>query len=144
MNNIIRLYRDRNIYVSNSKIHGRGVFTDVELFPGQLIEQCHVIHPENKSWENLDSNYRKNFFSWPQLASNWRDLLKNKESLSPLDITYPVCVLGFAMVYNHSQDPNVIFEFNAENNVIEFRAFKKISLGEELLICYGKDIMFEK
>lgn len=143
MNKIIRLYRDRNIYVSNSNIHGRGVFTDTDLFPGQIIEQAPVVHPKDKFSEYLDPNYQKYFFNWPCLKSNWRDLLNAKNSLDPQDIVHPVCVLGYGMMYNHSEDPNVVFECDTENDIIEFRAFKKICVGEELLICYSKDVKFK-
>ena len=56
-------------------------------------------------------------------------------------ISYPVCVLGFGMIYNHDKvNFNAKAILNTEENFIEFRALKKILAGEEITICYNKNI----
>jgi hypothetical protein len=52
-----RLYVSPKIYVADSKIHGRGVFTSKDLLPDEIIEQAHVIHPVNKSANNLENTF---------------------------------------------------------------------------------------
>ena len=48
MEKITRLFRNKNIYIADSSIHGRGVFTEIDILPGEIVEQAHVVHPKNK------------------------------------------------------------------------------------------------
>ena len=137
MEKINRLFKNQNIYVADSKIHGRGVFSDADILPGEIIEQAHVIHPDKKSAESTDKNFLKYFFFWPYLAEDWKQSVDKNGTLSIDQISYPACILGFGMIYNHSANPNVLFEIDVENNIIEYRAKRKILAGEELLICYN-------
>jgi SET domain-containing protein len=144
MEKIDRLFRNKNIYVANSKIHGRGVFTDVDILPGEIIEQAHVVHPDDKTGRTTDPNYFKYFFFWPCLSENWKEIVDKNGTLSMDQISYPACVLGFGMIYNHSLTPNVLFEIDIENNIIEYRAKRKILAQEELLICYNMTLNFNE
>jgi len=144
MEKLNRLFKNKNIYVANSKIHGRGVFTDVDILPGEIVEQAHVVHPDDKTGKTTDPNYFRYFFFWPYLAENWKELVDKNETLSMDQISYPACVLGYGMVYNHSLNPNVTFEIDVENNIIEYRAKRKILAGEELLICYNVTLKFDE
>jgi len=143
MSDSSRLFLNPKIYVADSKIHGRGVFTSQDLFPDEIIEQAHVVHPINKSPNNLDDVYRKYFFAWPFLKQNWKEYVNTYGFLPPNLISYPVCVLGFGMIYNHDKTNfNAKAIINTEENFIEFRATKKILAGEEITICYNKNIDF--
>lgn len=136
----MKLFQNKKIYIDNSPLHGRGVFASDIILPGEIIEQCHVIHPKKE----IDEELKKYFFLWPRLPEDWKKIVKENGSLSIPQITYPVCVLGFGMIYNHSKEPNTIFELDVQNNLIEFRAKKKILTNEELLICYGENVKFDE
>jgi len=47
-------------------------------------------------------------------------------------------VLGYGMLYNHSDDPNVEYEQD-DDGVVTFYAIRDIARGEELTITYGRD-----
>lgn len=138
MSDDTRLFLNPKIYVADSKIHGRGVFTSDILYPEEIIEQAHVVHPSSKSANNLDEIYRKYFFSWPFLKQDWRKYVQEYGSLPIDQITYPVCVLGFGMIYNHNRlNPNASVNFNTSENYVEFKANRKIEPFEEITICYN-------
>ncbi len=138
-----RLYVSPKIYVADSKIHGRGVFASEDILPDEIIEQAHVIHPVNKSANNLDDTYRKYFFAWPFLKANWKDYVNEYGFLPANLISYPACVLGFGMIYNHDRkSPNATVNINCEENFVEFRAARKIAACEEITICYNKNVDF--
>jgi SET domain-containing protein len=141
MSDDTRLFLNPKIYVADSKLHGRGVFTSEDLLPDEIIEQSHVIHPVNKSANNLDDTYRKYFFAWPFLNKNWKDYVNEYGFLPANLISYPACVLGFGMIYNHDRkSPNATVNINEEENFVEFRAARKILSGEEITICYNKSV----
>ena len=141
MSDDTRLFLNPKIYIADSKIHGRGVFTSESILPGEIIEQAHVIHPVNKSPSHLDDTYKQYFFNWPFLKQNWKDYVQEYGSFPINMISYPVCVLGFGMIYNHSKlNANALFEINSQENFVEFRAKRKIEAREEITICYNPTI----
>lgn len=137
-----KLYRNKYIYVADSPLHGRGVFTSEDILPEEIIEQAPVIQPFEKSRNILlDPAYKNQyFFAWPGLCTDWKKSVDETGYLSVEQITYPVCVLGYGMLYNHSTNPNVVYEVFCDANIIEFRAKIKIKAGQELTICYGEGI----
>lgn len=138
-----RLYRNSRIFVADSLIHGRGVFTDTIILPGEIVEKAPVVFPKERSRKlALDSEYLNYFFSWPGLQEDWKKALDETGYLNLDQITYPVCVLGYAMMYNHSNTPNVVFEPIVEERIFEFRALRRILDGEELTICYREGLEF--
>jgi SET domain-containing protein len=144
MNDDTRLYINPKIYVADSKVHGRGVFSSDLILPGEILEQAHVIHPLNKGSSQIDEAYKNYFFNWPFLKQNWKDYVQEYGSLPINMISYPVCVLGFGMIYNHDRiNPNASVEINSEENYIEFKASKKIEAKEEIFICYSPNIDFK-
>jgi len=50
-----------------------------------------------------------------------------------------VLVLGHGMLYNHSADPNVEYVQDDEPDTIQFRALRKVRVGDELTIDYGEE-----
>lgn len=113
------LYRSNKIYVEDSPVHGRGVFSSERIKKGEVIEECHYFLTPN------DLNYpeimRDHFFSWP----------KGGDGLA-------IC-LGYGSIFNHSD-----FEFNADwetdtrKNKIIFFAVRDIEIGEEIFTNYNK------
>jgi len=144
MEKLNRFFKNKNIYVADSQIHGKGVFTEVDILPGEIIEQAYVIHPENKNSESTDKNFQKYFFAWPYLQQNWKNNVEKMGFLTLEQVTFATCVLGFGMIYNHSLTPNVLFDVDIDNSMVEFRAKRKIIAGEELLICYNEQLKFDE
>lgn len=110
------------IYVSESPIHGLGVFASAKIEEGEVIEVCPVLDIGMKKGETSPvlMNYR---FNWPQ-GGDWEK---------------QVVALGFASLYNHSDNANANWRSNLENNTFEFYATKQILPNREIFIWYGDD-----
>ena len=48
--------------------------------------------------------------------------------------------LGYGSLYNHSAEPNAIFELDFDNNTIDFICIREIPAGKEILIDYHEGI----
>ena len=107
------------IRISNSSIHGLGVFATEIIYEGEIIEICPVIdmHLNGESTHIL-IDYR---FNWPQ--GN--------------DCRVQVVSSGYGMLYNHNSDANALWRSNEENKTFEFFAIKQINPNEEIFIYYG-------
>jgi hypothetical protein len=44
---------------------------------------------------------------------------------------------GYAMIYNHADDPNATYEFDSVHSIVVFRALRPIKCGEEIFTYYG-------
>jgi SET domain-containing protein len=110
----------KKIYISNSDIHGLGVFALEKIYEGEIIEICPVIDMGlNKEPSHILIDYR---FNWPQGLSEWEK---------------QVVPAGYGMLYNHSNNPNVLWRSDVVNNTFEFYAIKEINPNEEILTYYG-------
>jgi SET domain-containing protein len=108
------------IYVDKSPIHGWGVFAKYEIFEGEIIEECPVLTLPIQKGEStsLLIDYR---FNWPQ----------------GLEYEEQVVGLGYASLYNHSDNPNAYWISNLEKKTFNFISTKNIKPNEEILIWYG-------
>lgn len=115
-----RINPPTKIYVDKSPIHGWGVFASQDIETGEIIEEVPVLElPINKGEvTSLLIDYR---FNWPQ-GVKW-----DKQ----------VVGLGFASLYNHSNDANAYWVSDLEKNTFKFISNKKISSGDEIFIWYG-------
>ena len=115
-----RINPPTKIYVDKSPIHGWGVFASQDIETGEIIEEVPVLElPINKGEvTSLLIDYR---FNWPQ-GVEW-----DKQ----------VVGLGFACLYNHSNDANAYWVSDLEKNTFKFISNKKISSGDEIFIWYG-------
>jgi uncharacterized protein len=115
-----RINPPTKIYVDKSPIHGWGVFASQDIGTGEIIEEVPVLElPINKGEvTSLLIDYR---FNWPQ-GVEW-----DKQ----------VVGLGFASLYNHSNDANAYWVSDLEKNTFKFISNKKISSGDEIFIWYG-------
>lgn len=110
----------RKIYISNSEIHGLGIFALEKINEGEVIEVCPVIDMGLKrESSHILIDYR---FNWPQGISEWEK---------------QVIPTGYGMLYNHSDNPNALWRSDLVNNTFEFYAVKEINPTEEILIYYG-------
>ena len=116
MNRKLKVHQ--GIYVKKSDIHGWGVFTNLEIKKGEIVEECIVpyeIIPESSS---VLLNYR---FIWPSIEK----------------VTGYCIALGFGSIYNHSKEKATIkWEINEKERTITFTAIEDIKAEEELLFNY--------
>ena len=110
------------LYVSDSKIHEHGVFTNKAFKENDTIELCPYLIVDEKDLGE-DCILHDYMFKCPE--ENCNDFL---------------IVLGMGMVYNHCSNPNAEWEICEEDNrFIRFFALKPIQKGEEILHDYGEE-----
>jgi hypothetical protein len=117
----MKIYKHKGLYLQKSPVHGYGVYTDVKILKGELVEECPVgdILP-------LDFSKYKLTFLMPYPS------LKNKESL-----WHPT---GYCAYFNHSNSHNVVWEIDTSKNLAYFTAVNNIIPGEELFINYNLEM----
>jgi SET domain-containing protein len=101
------------IRVKKSLIHGYGVFAEKAIKKGQIVEECHAVITRVE--DDILGDY---FFN-----------IRGRNAV----------LTGFGWIYNHSEDPNVDYEFNFKHRIMVFKAERNIKKGEELYVSYGDD-----
>jgi SET domain-containing protein len=96
--------------------HGRGVFATRRFLKGETVERCPTL-------ELRDSEVSGRLGDYVYSSSKDGDVL---------------LVLGYGMLYNHSDVPNVEY-VQDDPSTIEFLALRTVSPGDELTIDYGRD-----
>ena len=96
---------------------GRGVFAARSFVEGEEVEVCPTVEVPRDEVDGVLSDY---VF----------DSVRVKGGV--------VLVLGYGMLYNHADDPNMEYDQDDEG-VVTFSASRAISEGEELTITYGDD-----
>jgi hypothetical protein len=118
-----RLSASDKIFIDQSDIDnaGRGVFASTDIGADETIEVTLmlVIDSAFMAWVLRLTPLRNYFFQW---GTNRR-----KAAIA----------LGFGSLYNHSFEPNAVYEKNIEKGVIEFSARQDIQKGEEITINYN-------
>ena len=109
---------------------GYGVFTDEAIPEGGILEECHYLKAPYKSLHNsIVSDYVFNL-EWGA----------HEEDQGP---EWVALVMGFGMIYNHSQEPNVAYyrgyQKGDPKDVFTFYATRDIEAGEQLCITYGEN-----
>jgi len=98
---------------------GRGVFAGRSFISGEPVEACPVIELSVEDFSSLNATVMGNYtFDWP--PDNGGAVL-----------------LGYGMLYNHSDAPNMRLERNHESRVALFYATRRIEVGEELTFRYN-------
>jgi hypothetical protein len=117
----MRINPPTKIYISESPIHGLGVFASKEILEGEIIEECSLIDLGLVRGEVSSTliDYR---FNWPQGTSEWMN---------------QVIPTGYGGLYNHSNTPNAGWRSNFDNSTFEFFAIKNINPEEEIFVWYG-------
>lgn len=95
---------------------GRGVFATKNFKTGQVVEECPVLKiPQD------------------QVPAALTDYIFSDDTSDTV-----VLLLGYGMMYNHSDPANLTY-YKWSDNSIAFVATKDISAGEELTINYGRN-----
>ena len=107
------------LYISISKLGGRGVFTAHEVNKGDIIEICPLLLIPPNQIEHIDKTiFYDYYYAWPG----------EKES---------ACVaLGYGSLYNHASRPNADVIFDIDDKTIVIKALRKIRANHEILIDY--------
>tara|TARA_B100000768_G_scaffold179917_1_gene198661 strand:+ start:241 stop:633 length:393 start_codon:yes stop_codon:yes gene_type:complete len=103
--------RKKTYYGIDRKI-GRGVFCHNFILPGEIIEISPILHIEKTS----DVELNKYLFKYQ---------------------TNSVIGLGIASMFNHSDNPNILWDYNKIGDIV-FISNKLILPGQQLFINYGK------
>lgn len=109
------------IIAGDSAIHGHGVFATRDIARGEIIERCPyiVIDDEDVAEANRLQDY---LFTSPDEPGDY------------------LCVLGYGMIYNHSDQPNAEWEIDDEDiRYVRFTALQDIKKGAEILHSYGTE-----
>lgn len=100
-----------------SPIHGRGMFATRNIKRDDVIERAPLVV--------IDRN----------------EDLTNGSLLRKYDIAYKdgkhAVMLGYASIYNHSDDNNVIWDFEPNEDIIYIKAIRDIQPDEEVCVTYG-------
>jgi len=121
-----------SIYIAETKLMGRGVFTSANIDEGTVIEESPVIVMSEEERKLLDQTLLHDYiFEWGQ----------NRDECC--------MALGYVAVYNHSYKSNCEYEMDYNKQVISIKTVRNIKTGEELFINYngnwndGKKLWFD-
>jgi SET domain-containing protein len=103
-------------------LRGRGVFAARAFATGDEIEVCPTVEIPRREAKGV-------------LADYVFDSARSRGAV--------VLVLGYGMLYNHSEDPNVEYDQD-DDGVVTFYAMRAIEPGEELTITYGSEWWTER
>ena len=113
------MHHSEIIAVRKTKGKGRGVFARQDIAQGELLEEVPVIvipiAAFEGEWENI--TLKSYFFMWTEKTV--------------------AISLGYGSIYNHSYDPNALFDFNYRGRTMVYRARRPIAKGEEITINYN-------
>ena len=109
------------VYLSESSVHGFGVFADKNYNIGDTLELCYYLVTDDSDMTNtcILHDY---VFGTPN---------EEEEYLVPL---------GNAMMYNHSSDPNAEWEIHDDNNFVRFKALKLYQKAKRYFTTTVKNI----
>jgi hypothetical protein len=110
------------IYIKETTKRGRGIFTRDALKKNTVIEVAPVLVLPEKERKWIDKSVLYDYyFLWGE------------------DSRQTAICLGYGSLYNHSYNPNVLYEADYANKTITFITLRYIRAGEELLINYHHD-----
>jgi uncharacterized protein len=96
---------------------GRGVFAAREFAADEVVEVCPSVELPRREARGVLADY--------VFDSTGAD-------------NAVVLVLGYGMLYNHSEHPNLEYDQD-DDGVVTFFAARRIARGEELTISYGPE-----
>lgn len=112
-----------HIQIKPTSSMGNGVFATKTFAPGETIEICPVIPIPEKFIKSDKDNEVLNFLEY--WFYEWGSDKKGD-----------AMVLGYGMVYNHSDTPNANYQLNLKSNTVTISAGQVINNGSEIFINY--------
>lgn len=116
------MQRIPSLYVTQSNIEGRGVFTSSDIGEDTLLEICPVIIIPEKDLNTIHNTCLHDYYYY------WGE--EEKEGC---------IVLGFGSMYNHSKTPNAHCVADYENKSFNYYTLREIEAGEEITVNYNGD-----
>lgn len=157
-----KLIQPNKLSVRSGALKGRGVFADMDIQAGEIVEECHFIIsgcPEelqdihlkryvfsifyNKNLstqENKDIDFRSKLATIlddEEFKDRFAEEIKSLGYEDIESIFSSATVLGYGMIYNHSENNNIEYLIDYEDLCFRFQANKPIKKDEELFINYG-------
>jgi SET domain-containing protein len=111
-----------SLYIQDSQLGGRGVFSSQFIAAGTLIEICPVIVFSSVDLKLIHQTYLHDYYFL------WTDEENGSEG---------AIALGYGSLYNHSYDPNSEYYTNTEQQTLDIFAIKNIAPGEEITFNYN-------
>ena len=109
----------QGLYITNTENKGRGVFTSVDIYEGDVIEVCNIIKIPKRELPIIHKSVLHDYyFLWGN------------------DLEDCAIALGYGSLYNHEIHPNANFILDIENETIDIEAIKDIKAGEEITLNY--------
>lgn len=107
------------LYVGDSELGGRGIFSAHNVNEGDVIEICPLILIPSNQLPSIDNTIIYDYYyNWP-----------GKEG-------YACIALGYGSLYNHSFKPNAEVIFDLDEQTIVIKALENIEVHREILIDY--------
>lgn len=127
----------RSIRLTSFQAHvrtlGRGVFAGRDVPSGSIIETCPVLILDPV--ENVEQIEKTSLYHY---TYNWTTTGRDGKPVKTQAV-----VFGLGSMFNHStEDQNVGWKRDLENEVVVYRALRDIQEGEELCISYGDHLTF--
>ncbi len=108
--------------VQKSEEKGWGVFAQVELPEGLLIERSPVIIMTTEERTHLDQTLLHDYiFEWGE------------------DSGYCAMAMGYVPIYNHASPSNAEYVMNLDQGTIDIITVSKVEQGAEVFINYQGD-----
>jgi SET domain-containing protein len=108
-----------HLYLDKSNIigAGRGVFTKINIPKDTDVEKACIIKIPKKNLENTTLN--------------------DYVFINPYNKKEYFIAFGYGSMYNHSDNPNIHYYYDKDENIIIYESLRDIKAGEELYISYG-------
>ncbi len=117
------------IQVRKSPVHGYGVFAKETIHLGEQIEEARLIRLALRAGYQFDKVLNDHVFSLSKCHCKECEAHGKKQFVG----------LGFASIYNHSEESNAKFSIDLEFDILKVKAIKEIKEGEEIFTNYGKE-----
>ncbi|AXI09267.1 SET domain-containing protein-lysine N-methyltransferase [Oceanobacillus sp. 143] len=99
----------------------RGVFATCDIKKGELLHEAPVISYPNDQHQYIEQTILADYaFEY--------------------GINHSAILLGYGMLFNHSYQPNAVYEISFSDHTFNFYAFTDIKAGDEILINYNGDV----
>ncbi|UII57089.1 SET domain-containing protein [Cytobacillus spongiae] len=106
--------------ISNGEFN-RGVFATIDFKKGDLLHIAPVIPYPNEQHKHIEKTLLDDYAF--EYGANHTAIL-----------------LGYGMLFNHSYEPNAVYDIHFEDHTFKFYAYRDIKAGEEIFINYNGEV----
>ncbi|OES44647.1 SET domain-containing protein [Domibacillus iocasae] len=99
----------------------RGVFATRDIKKGEMLHEAPVIPYPNDQHVHIEKTLLADYAF--EYGANHTAML-----------------LGYGMLFNHSYEPNAVYDIHFDSHSFKFYAYRDIKAGEEILINYNGDV----